>query len=352
MKSSDQAEPRKGQVFVNASHPKRVRNGSGQIVGIDEAPVAGSEGVAAILKEAKMDRGTGRVKILTHLVETTAGRDVYAILKGGGRIGTSSRSRGVRQQGQHEGMFGRLDGQILQPGMVMDTFDFVTKPSVSQATETRAQLESEEPEEYEMENSKEELKEMLEAAMDVKEAERLEAEALDSLEAYVEELVAENEELHNDRAVLTQLSVAESEVMDHMDYELESHEGGEYITEGSEYIHEVDEQMAVLESQILAQQAEIDSRDADEYFRTACSSHSLGAIIYEHCAGKAGTVTEASAIFEWMAGVVESVSSTVGDPRSRALADVQYGYVNESMETNEDGQLKAGARLRALAGVK
>ena len=208
-----------------------------------------------------------------------------------------------------------------------------------------------------MENTREDFQEMLEAALERKDAERAESEALDGLEAYVDELIAENEELRNDRAVLSQLSVAEDEVMDsyeydEYDYAMESHDGGDYIMESSEYITEVDEQMTILESQILAQQAEIDSRDADEYFRTACSSHSLGAIIYEHCAGKAGTITEASAIFEWMAGVVESVSSTVGDPRSRALADIQYGYINESMETNDDGQLKAGARLRALAGVK
>lgn len=132
----------KNGVLMNASHPHHVRDASGKSVGLAEAEITGPRGVAARITESVYDNKTGHLGFHADILETTAGKDLRAILASGAKIGVSCRAEGKTKFGKHEGMHGTVEGNVLQEGASLTTFDFVTDPSVITAWSSSSQVEA------------------------------------------------------------------------------------------------------------------------------------------------------------------------------------------------------------------
>jgi hypothetical protein len=113
---------------MNSKHPPKDQ---------PEPDVTGPYGVAAILKEAVFKKDSGSVDVMFDIPDTTAGRDVKAIIQAGGVLPLSSRGRGTGNQGVHTTRTGeKLEGMVIAPGYVCETFDFTQRPSVVSAKTT------------------------------------------------------------------------------------------------------------------------------------------------------------------------------------------------------------------------
>lgn len=340
-----------GTVLMNASHPARVRDSTGKVVGIEEAPISGPQGVAAKITGASIDKDTGRVDITTDLFETTAGKDIKAIVKGGGKVPVSSRSKGQRKLGVHEGRFGKIEGNVLQPGMVMETFDFVTKNSVETALHSSAQLESANETQEEQTMDLTELKskhpELVNALQQefatgigsklttaVTESEdRIRAEVQSNFE---ERLAEKDQQITN---LAGQIDVLKS-----------IHESEEGLSGGDETVVESDDpRVTVLETQISELTTQLEQKGADELLVAKCHKHPMGDLIFENCAGKADTAAEAEGLFDFTSGLIDQVSSRLARSSAKGLPNG-----SEVLESDDggDGSQSARSTMRRLAGVE
>lgn len=339
---------KQGDVLMNSTHPARIRDPrTGSVIGLEEADVSGPRGIAGKLISAKIDSKTGKVSIDTELFDTVSGRDIKAIVKGGGKIGTSSRSRGLRKLGLHEGIFGKVRGQILQPGMVMDTFDFVTKPSVTSAKCTTAQLES-----GLMENETVDLTKLLEEnpslqdqlkSLFSEEIKKVITEAEDKIRTDIlqqtnKELTSLQEELDNKNNTLSMLENAES--LTHIE-DVNEHDNSS--------IDESNARLLALEAENREIKSNLNKTKADEWIRSACTNHKLGNLIFENCSGRADDIEEAKALFDFTSSIVDSTIKLMTDVSVTGLPNPIIEAENSTDEP--DTELTARSTLRKLAGI-
>ncbi len=345
-------------VFMNASHPKRIRDAAGKVIGIEEAPMAGPQGIAARLTATSIDPKSGQVRLVADIADTTAGRDVRGILKlTGGKIPVSSRSRGRVRAGVHEGRFGKVEGNIIQKGFSMETMDFVTKQSVPEAVSASAQLEAETEIESDQEESVMDLKELkakhpelvaqLLSGSDTSTETPNILEALNTAEKTIREdvgsefkerLKTQDEEINNLRGQIEVLSLEES---------------AEGNGEGEEQELEVEPTAADnrLEGEIAALKSQLEQRDAKSWLTAACAQHPQGALILESCEGKASTIAEAEQMFAFTKGIVDKSTEAATKTSAKGLS--RQGHLLESSDDNAEPRVRSGrSTLRRLASVE
>ena len=344
-------------VFMNASHPQRIRDAAGKVVGIEEAPMAGPNGIAAKIKSTSIDPKSGQVRLVADIADTTAGRDVRGILKlTGGKIPVSSRSRGRVRAGVHEGRFGKVEGNIIQKGFSMQTMDFVTQQSVPEAISAGAQLEAETEIESDQEESIMDLKELKakhpELVAQLLNGEETSSDTPNLLEAlgnaeeairedidteYQERLATQDEELNNLRSQLEVLSVLETDETAPVEKELEE---------------ELPQVNTTLESEVAELKAQLEQRDATAWLAAACKKHPQGALILESCTGKASTIVEAEQMFTFTKKIVDEATKTATETSAKGMP--RQSHLFESSDENTEATRSRSGRntLRRLASVE
>lgn len=90
-------------------------------------------GVAAMLESIELDPATKRVITVSKIFKTEVGKDLAAILEGGGLVGRSSRGYGATERGE---VLGEV-GDVVQEDYQLKTIDFVIGQSTHDAYVTQ-----------------------------------------------------------------------------------------------------------------------------------------------------------------------------------------------------------------------
>jgi len=347
-----------GEVMMNCTHQKNK----------SEDDVAGPQGAGGILKSCVFDENSGNVQIKVDVPDTSAGRDIRAIVKAGGKIGTSARGGGSSKVGKYITPKGEsLEGEIIQDDYFQKTYDFVTTPSVTPARVSSIQesvleettmdidlLKKNHPDlvkkiadEAVVNNRTENLK-LFETKLSEKESElrteiteqvRAELTALgtsvesDSVSKEIADLKAENEALKKDKILLT-----------------------ESTTGGNPKLLES------LNTKVTGLETDLAKRDAMTWLEKRCSGHASGAAILKRCSD-AKTVTEAESMFKAATDLLEEVSKTAAtnaelggagnaanDGKGKGEIPKVNETITESAKINPE-KLSSKSKAQLLAGT-
>lgn len=336
-----------GEVMMNADHPVAIGEN------LPTPAVAGHAVVAGILRKVTFNEGTNTLSLdQVDIPDTTAGRDVKAIMKAKGKIGVSSRGYGTSRDGKYKTADGReLEGKIINDDYFMESYDFVTKPSVKPAKVSEFR-ESEEPiKEQVMEITLESLtkenpallKKIQEEAVALKKSELLEAlktkiadrEKEIKAELQVEYLTKEKtftKQLNENKLVIEALT---------KDKEMLANAESKTVKELNEKFDELN--------------ARVQHGEAIEWLTENAKGHTFGAEIIERCKD-VKTVAEAQAQFESAKSLLDAASK-----KSAAMLEGKGFVKNPDAPITEEKNApvvpapvvnESVSKARRLAGVK
>lgn len=325
-----------GLMLMNADHPDPDRKIAG-------GQIAGPSGIAGIVSKISFNESTGGTLLVVNVPDTTAGRDIKAIAAAGGKVGVSSRGKGTSQQGKYKTESGEeLEGEILQKGFILETYDFVTTPSVTSArhTEMRESVESKEEDITTMDldtfkNDHPELFESIcEAAVDEKKEMLLEAvtakisEKEDEIRSEIEEAYTDKlEELEEENRSLRKIT--------------EGLKKDKVLLEGVSK-----KQSSTVESELRNMKARLDKKEVNEWLAVKTKDHMFAEEILKRCE-TCDTIAEAEIVFK----DVDSLLKIAGKKNKQISEGKGIKNVDEVADKADDvtTESAAVARGRRLA---
>lgn len=340
-----EAKSSSGLVMMNADHPTSLHNGAG-------APICGPNGVAAILRKISFNESNGHLSLdEVDIVDTTAGRDVKAIIKAGGKLGVSTRGSGTGKPGKYKNSSGEtLEGIIIQDDFCLESLDFCTNPSVTIARVDEIRENMEMPEDKHMLTLETLKKDHPDLVQQIQES-AVENKKTELLETVSEKLSARENEIREELAQewAEEKSTLESRVKELTTINESLKKDKELVTAGES------EMLKDVKKQLSETKARLDKKEALEYVTENTKSHPHAAAIRERCKD-VNTVAEAKTLLESTIKLLDDVGKNVkdlnGTDNTNGKGVVHEKDPNKDVVTeSQNSEPTAKDKARVLAGL-